>query len=336
MNNFRLALIGCGLITAQSHLPAALSSPGLEVVALVDPVTERAKALAQEYGIRPVVAATIGELATKVDGAIIATPNSTHCEMALQCIAKGIHVLVEKPLAVSSDEGLKMVQAAESAGLTLAVGYSSRFRPCMDLLKELLSTGYFGRVIRFAHQAGTAGGWAPLSAYTLDRKTIGGGVLVVTGTHFLDRMLMLWGVPTRAELFHDGVTGPEANCTAVFEFGESASHIRGWARYSKTVQLPGGLVIETEHGVVQLLESDFSEVRFWDRRSPKLEQLIRSRHYVDGDTDEFRLQLADFVSACRSRLPVRVDGRQGLESLRLLETLYAHSRQLPNSWYLPE
>src|SRR5215467_6957076 len=106
-------------------------------------MTGRAQALAREYGIRPVVVGTIGELAKQVDGAIIATPNSTHCEMALQCIAKGIHVLVEKPLAVSSEEGLKMVEAAEKAGLTLAVGYSSRFRPCLELLKELLSTGYF-------------------------------------------------------------------------------------------------------------------------------------------------------------------------------------------------
>jgi len=336
VNSFRLALIGCGLITANSHLPAALSSPGVKVVGLVDPVADRARALAREYGIQPAVVTTVSDLTEQVDGAIIATPNSTHCDLALQCFAKGIHVLVEKPLAVSSDEGLKMVEAAGRARLTLAVGYSSRFRPCVDLLRELLSTGYFGRVTRFAHQAGTAGGWAPLSAYTLDRKTIGGGVLVVTGTHFLDRMLMLWGVPTRAELFHDGVTGPEANCTAIFEFGDSTNLLRGWARYSKTVQLPGGLVIEAERGIVQLLESDFSEVRFWERSAPNLEQRIRSRGYVDGDTDEFRLQLSDFVTACRSGSPVRVDGRQGLASLRLLETLYGNSRRLPNSWYLPE
>ncbi len=86
-------------------------------------------------------------------------------------------------------------QAAVLRGTVAAPGYVTRFRPNLRLLKSLLDQGYFGRVTRFVHQFGTAGGWAPLSGYNLARSATGGGVLMVTGTHFLDRMLWFWGMP---------------------------------------------------------------------------------------------------------------------------------------------
>ena len=186
---FRLAIIGCGLISQGAHVPAALSCSNVKIDALIDPVPERAKALAEDYGISPIIARSLDEVSSPLDGAIIATPNHTHRDMALSCFRRGISVLIEKPLANSVVEGEEIRNAARKAKCTVAVGYVSRFRKNVELLKDLLDRSYFGNIHRFVHQFGTTGGWSPLSAYNLKNETSGGGVLVVTGTHFLDRML---------------------------------------------------------------------------------------------------------------------------------------------------
>ena len=333
-NPFRLALVGAGMITQGSHLPAALASPMVEVAAIVDPALERAAELAQAYGIAPRVAGRIAEVMAEIDGAVIATPNHTHSAIAIECLNSGIPVLVEKPLASTYQDGLAIVRASEASGQVVAVGYSTRFRDEILLLKELLDEDYFGTLRRFVHQFGTPGGWAPLSAYNLDRETAGGGVLVVTGTHFIDRMLYLWGYPDEAFLDDDSLGGPEANCTATFKYSGSPPGFEGVARYSKTSKLPAGMVIETDRGYVVLKDSDSAEIAFRMHAKPGVEQTVRRSNSprLKGRS-VFQLQLEDFVDAVRNRREPLVNGRQGLESLRLLEELYSNRRAVENDWY---
>lgn len=330
---FRLALVGAGLIVQNSHLPAALACPEVEVAAIVDPVKERAASLAKTYGISPKITSSIEEVASDLDGALIATPNHTHRDLALQCISAGLSVLIEKPLANTRKEGLEIVQAAEKTGSTLALGYCQRFWPNMELLKALLDCSFFGKVQRFVHQFGTAGGWSPLSAYNLERKTAGGGVLVVTGSHFLDLLLNFWGYPDHVELLDDGFNGPEANCHASFKWDNKSNMMTGIARYSKTGRLPGGLVIETDRGVVMIGGSIDADIRFRERGTWQFEQILRKPDVPQKEVDPFLLQLRDFVGASRDRRAPRVDGRQALESLRLIEALYANRRLLKETWY---
>ena len=73
LNPFRLALVGAGMITRQSHLPEALASPMAEIAAIVDPVLERAAGLARAYGIAPRIASRVDEVLGEIDGAIIAS-----------------------------------------------------------------------------------------------------------------------------------------------------------------------------------------------------------------------------------------------------------------------
>jgi len=192
---FRLAIVGAGLISREAHLPAALKSRHVELVALVDPVVARARELAADFGIRPQVAADVAEVLGKIDGAVIAAPNKAHHPIAKTCLAAGKHVLIEKPMTTTVAEADDLLAAARASGASIAVGYVTRFRNSTRLLAELLANSYFGKVHEFYHQFGSAGGWAPLSGYNLTATAAGGGVLVVTGTHFLDRMLALWGYP---------------------------------------------------------------------------------------------------------------------------------------------
>jgi glycosyltransferase involved in cell wall biosynthesis len=182
-------------VAQSSHLPATLASDKVQVVAIVELMRQRAEELARWYGIAPLIVPRVQDVLGDIDGAVIATPNDTHMSIALACLEAGVPTLIEKPLASTYAEGEAIARAGQAYGKVVAVGYVVRFRESILLLGDLLKAGYFGTVRRFAHQVGTRGGWAPMSSYNLSRKATGGGVLVVTGTHFLDCMLHFWGYP---------------------------------------------------------------------------------------------------------------------------------------------
>jgi predicted dehydrogenase/nucleoside-diphosphate-sugar epimerase len=322
---FRLAIIGTGEAAGNLHLPAALASELIEVTALVDPVVERAKSLASKYGLRPQIGTCIDDISGPVDGAVIATPNDTHRDLAVACAAKRIHCLVEKPLATSVAAAEQICRAAAEHGIVLAVGYAMRFRNEVVLLKRLLDSGYFGEIQRFHIQHGSLGGWSPVSRYNLDRSASGGGVLVVSGTHFLDLVLYWFGYPEQCEMLDDAAGGPEAHCLVRLRYRQ----FDGTIRLSKLFKLDPGVVIETDRGRV-VMGGEMSPLLFRPRQDPQLQIRLEARRkprFPPG-VSNFQLELEDFVAACRDRRPPLVDGEQGLLSVRLLDQLYSRRKAL--------
>ena len=215
-----------------------------------------------------------------------------------------------------------------AGNLVAAVVFARDFAPTCRCSTGCCMTTTSGTQARFVHQFGTPGGWAPLSSYTLNRQSAGGGSLVVTGSHFLDRMIHFWGMPETCSLADDGFNGPEANCVARFSY----PGLDGMAKYSKTARLPGGLVIEAEHGTVVLADTDDAAVKFYPRAWPMVCETIESQT-ARPQTDVFQLQILDFVQACRSTGRPTVDAEQGLQSLRLTEALYKHRSPLREERY---
>ena len=329
-------MIGAGQITRNSHLPAAMGNPRANVIAMVDPAPERARALADAFGLRPKVGVRVEEVLSDIDAAVIATPNSTHAELAIQCLSAGKSVLIEKPLTTRYEDAEAILAAAEHSGAIVAVGYVTRFRESVVLLKELLERRHFGEVRRFTNQFGTAGGWSPVSGYNLDPSIAGGGVLIVTGTHFLDRMLYWWGYPAVATMTADSAKGPEANCRCHFAFEPGS--LTGLALYSKTTSLVGGSVIDTEAGFVLIGEDDDSPLRLRPHDAPELELELRRRGepLFPPGVDSFDLQMDDFVAACLDGRSPRVDGHTGAESVRLIDELYRSCTVTAENWYAAE
>ena len=157
---FRLGLVGAGMITAEAHLPAAIASPMIQVSAIVDSVLSHAERLAETAGVRPRITTRLGDVLDAIDGALIATPNHTHGPLALECLAAGVPVLIEKPLATSLAEGEGIARAARENQRVVAVGYCTRFLESVLLMSTLLESGFFGSVRRFAYQFGAVGGWS--------------------------------------------------------------------------------------------------------------------------------------------------------------------------------
>jgi len=150
MNTIGFALIGCGGITLQNHLPGIALCDGAEAVALCDTNPATLEKAVQATGLRT-ASTQYEEIITRDDvhAVIIATPNVAHGPIAQAAIRAGKHVLCEKPLAMSAAEARKMADDADRANVRHMTAFTYRFVPAMRYLAHLVQEGALGTPYHF-------------------------------------------------------------------------------------------------------------------------------------------------------------------------------------------
>src|SRR6476659_3826801 len=132
----RVGVVGVGVM-GSNHARVFAGLPGTELVGVADPDRKQAEFVARTLGCAAV--ADVDALLDRgVDAITIAAPTHLHLELALACVAAGVHVLVEKPIASSVNEGREIISAARRAGVTLMVGHVERFNPAVEAIKEAI------------------------------------------------------------------------------------------------------------------------------------------------------------------------------------------------------
>ncbi len=332
----KIAIAGCGSITTSCHLPAALRSSKVIVQALVDANMQNALKLRSAFGLNCKTASRLVDVVGEVDAVVVATPNHAHFPVAQEALSHGLPVLVEKPITTRYADAVKLCEMAEEKGLVIAVGYKSRFYPAVILLRYLLEQRYMGRLKSFYYEFGSRGGSEPLSGYNIRRATAGGGALLNSATHFLDRMLYWFGEPKRVRYFDDNHGGLESTCKAEFEFDNDLGAFTGELFVSQAMKLRNIFVVETENYVCEIGDTQTDSVTLMPRSQPelRLEVFPHAGCIASPSKDYFQTQLEDFVEAiCSGRRP-RVDGRFGARSILLIEEIYRQRRELPEPWML--
>ena len=197
MTKIGVALIGCGQIALQNHLPGFALCRDAEIVALCDSdpaVLARASA---QTGIAEIATDYQAVLARDdVQAVVVATPNVTHAPIVLAAVAAGKHVLCEKPLAMDYDECHAMLAAADAAGLRHMTAFTYRFVPAMRYMAHLVAHGEIGqpyhfRANRFQDWAARPLGWRQVAAQA------GTGELGDMLSHRIDYGYLLFGTITR-------------------------------------------------------------------------------------------------------------------------------------------
>ena len=140
MTPLRAGVIGVGHL-GQHHARLYASLPGSRLVGVVDQSAERAQAIATRHNTRPYP--SIDELLPQIDVVSIAVPTSAHFAVAKACLLAGKHVLVEKPLAVTSAEAQELVRLAAQHDCRLQVGHSERFNPVMQVMRPHIGRPVF-------------------------------------------------------------------------------------------------------------------------------------------------------------------------------------------------
>lgn len=189
----RIGVIGCGGIAIQKHLPSLQALPELcEISAFCDKKVERAEKAAKEFGISGAkVYDNHADLLAdeSIDVVHVLTPNNDHCPTTIDAFAAGKHVMCEKPMAATSSDAQKMIDAWKKSGKKFTVGYQNRFRPEVLSLHGACVDGDLGDIY-FAKAHATRRKAVPTWGVFMDKEKQGGGPLIDIGTHALD--MTLW------------------------------------------------------------------------------------------------------------------------------------------------
>lgn len=193
-----LAVVGCGRVMERYHVPALKRSSEWNVVAACDPMRERREWMRGQLAQVPVfdsfTALTEG---CRPDAVLVATPPKTHADLVVRALDMGLHVLVEKPMALTFADADRMWQASLQAGKCLAVGFSRRFKGNYLDLRERLALLQPTRVqsVRFA-LFGNTETWKAVTDFLGDDRS-GGGALDDMASHQLDLLPWLLNEPVR-------------------------------------------------------------------------------------------------------------------------------------------
>ena len=193
MGKLRVAIIGCGGIANQKHLPALKSQADkCEMVAFCDIIPERAEKACREYGAEGAKVYTDYKEVMKdasIDVVHVLTPNVAHCPITVAAFEAGKHVMCEKPMAANPEYAQKMLDAWKKSGKKFTIGYQNRFRRDAQMLKRACEDGKLGDIY-FAKAHALRRRAVPTWGVFPNKALQGGGPLIDIGTHALD--ITLW------------------------------------------------------------------------------------------------------------------------------------------------
>jgi predicted dehydrogenase len=226
-----LALVGCGAIAQGFYLPAlARRRSDFGDIWLVDSSDRVLNSLSMVDGKK---AHALAEIPSDVSLAIIAAPNNLHCALAQEALARGAHVLVEKPFAIWPDEGADLIRAAAKANRILAVNQTRRFMPYAKDLRQRIANGEFGAFRSATHYEGQKLSWPFESGAAFQRTAQRTGVIMDLGVHVIDSYEHLLNPEWKfVSAIHDGFRGPEGLAEIRLEASRAPVLIR-LSRYYK-------------------------------------------------------------------------------------------------------
>jgi UDP-N-acetyl-2-amino-2-deoxyglucuronate dehydrogenase len=328
----RFGLVGCGNIT-DTHA-RAVREAGHEITAFFGRDPAKAEAMASRHGGRA-VGGFEALLEEPIDAVMIGSPSGAHAEQGIAAARRGKHVLVEKPIDVSTARGAALVEAAAAAGVRLGVLFQDRRKPALVRLAEFLREGGLGRVLLVSARVK----WhRPPEYYSGSRwrgtlAQDGGGALVNQGIHTVDLLLWMLGPVARVQALAArqarAIEG-EDTALALLEFASGAvgtleATTVAWPGYPRRVEISG-----TEGTVV--VEGD--DVVAADLRAPGPDDLAggggesaSAGTAVVSDATAHQRMVEDFAQAVALGRDPACSGREGLRSLAVVEAIYAAARR---------
>jgi len=304
----RIGIIGAGGIS-DTHVRAARSIDGVSVVAVYGANAQRVAALAESAG-----AVAYSDLDAFLDHPMdmvaIGSPSGLHADQAIAAVRRGLHVLVEKPLDISTTKVDSLLNEAERAGVSVGVFFQDRMQPELVALKARLDAGDIGTPL---FGLGQVRWYRPPEYYGTSRwrgtwALDGGGALMNQGIHTLDLLVWLLGPITR-------VTGRTATRLHKIEVEDTAAGL-----------------LEFASGALGIIEATTAAFPGFPRRleitgtKGSLVYEDPPRPAVVGDATPHRRVLEDFIDAVRTGRKPAADGSEGRRSVAVIEAIYRSAK----------
>lgn len=192
----KVAVIGCGNIANNAHIPSYMENSETEIKYFCDIIPERAEQAVKKYGCGKAITDYMTALEDEeIDAVSVCTPNVCHSTIAIAALEHGKDVLCEKPAARTYEEALKMQEAQKKCGKILNIGVVNRFNDGVRKLKSLIDSGELGKIynvyVSFRSHRSIPG----MGGDFTTKAVSGGGVLIDWGVHFLDIVMYCCGDP---------------------------------------------------------------------------------------------------------------------------------------------
>lgn len=336
MRKMRTAIIGLGM-ASKPHAESYLAlSDRVEVIAAYSPTKSRREKFHKQYGFP--VCDDLNSIFNdpSIDYISLLTPPNTHLDLVGKCAEAGKHVLLEKPLEISTARARSLVSTCRDAGVTLGIVLQHRFRPNSIRLKEIFASGRLGPVVGATVRVLN---WRPQSYYDEpgrgDKNRDGGGVMLTQAIHTIDLFLSLVGVPE--EVMGYAATTPvhhmetEDIAGGVLKYGSGAIA----TLTATTVAYPGfpeEIVLYCRNGTAVLKGSELHV--FYSNNSED--------HFTDNETtptggagadpmafsnNAHQSLIEDFLDALIENRDAVVSGENALDAHRLIDAILLSSNQ---------
>jgi UDP-N-acetyl-2-amino-2-deoxyglucuronate dehydrogenase len=270
---------------------------------------------------------------TTADMVILTTPSGLHPEQAIQGAQSGRHVMTEKPMATRWHDGVRMVKACDDANVRLFVVKQNRRNATLQLLKQAVEQGRFGKIYSVAVNVF----WTRPQEYYDSAKWRGtweydGGAFMNQASHYIDLLDWLIG-PVESVMAY---TATLARHIEVEDSGVAALRWRSGAMGTVNVtmltypkNMEGSITILGEKGTVRIGGVAVNEIQTWEFSEPRPEDAeIASASYQTTSVYGFGhpLYYDNVIKTLRGEGEPETDGREGLKSLELLIAMYLSSR----------
>ena len=330
-----IGLIGSGNIS-ETHARAARAIPGVQIAAIYGTNPQTAARLATEHHAKPYTDFAAFLAHKPMDLVILGTPSGRHAEQGIAAAQRGLHVLTEKPIDITTKNADALIAAADKANVKLAVIFQDRLKPNIQRLKQWLDRGLLGKPLLVDARVKW---YRPPDYYSNSkwRGTFaldGGGALINQAIHTVDLVLYLLGDVTRvqariATVLHK--IEAEDTALATLEFANGAvgtllATTAAYPGYPRRIEITGteGTVI-LEHD--RIITADFRNPPHDLAAISSGDSNQSANSAAVTDISGHQAILEDLLQAIANNTQPICNGREGRRSLALVEKIYSAARQ---------
>lgn len=332
MKPVAFAVVGCGNIGSR-HLAILDAQAHATLAGLCDTDAAKRDKYGALYDDVPVYA-SIDDLLARTDASVIniCTPHYLHTEHALKVIASGRHVLVEKPMAITSADAERMIAAARDAGVLLMVMKQNRYNVPVTFTRAALEAGRFGKILMA--QCNVV--WNRYDGYYsqspwLGRRAFEGGALYTQVSHFLDLLIWICGdivdAGGRVETKNHQIEIEDCG-TAWVRYASGAMGSLFWTTCAYNRNFEGSITLIGERGIVKIGGQYLNKIEHWDVEGFPLPEGIewvdRPNAYgkYQGSSSNHDKVINDIVRRINREDARIVEGEEGLKTVRAIELIY--------------
>ena len=324
----RLAIIGLGMAVTPHARSLLDLRERVEVAAAYSPSEARRAEFAARFPFPPAANLDAVLANPSIDIVAILTPPNTHLDLVRRAAAAGKHIILEKPLEITTDRAVELVGACREAGVKLGVVLQHRFRPAGIRLRQLIGTGELGALVGCSTSIRL---WRPQSYYDAPGRGTkardGGGVLLTQGIHTLDLMLSLTGPVAEVSAYATTTSvhrmeTEDLVCAAV-RFGSGALGVIE-ATTSAYPGFPERIEITGESATAQLAGTELQVFHHDGRVTEVAPDNTAGGTGADPMAfphDYHRALLTDFLDALDDGREPAINGEEALKVHRLIDAL---------------